>query len=366
MKQQYDSARASSPVFVIGYMHSGTTMLLNIIRNHSAFFSSHGETKYFDYLPQVRAAYPCLESDAELYDLILFIADTIENGWNFGQREATPRNSLRIAPVLDQVLEKAREQRDYGTIFRLVFDSYTQLSGKARWLEKTPTHVYHVDRIVRSIPDSLFVEIVRDPRDVLASKSTRRKTVWSTDRYIPAQRPHKHLEKAYDPFWDALAWKSAIVAGRKARTRYQHRVLTLRYEDLVDSPEAEVRAMCDFLDLQFGPHMLDVSSGNPADCIKQRDKSERGIRSDSRGRWRTVLTPPELALCQLLCANEMSEKGYERAAVSFTHRLQIPIILMRSVPEFVVRLSRRWRLGGTRLMWNVLGNYLKRFLHLVR
>ena len=35
------------PIFIVGYMHSGTSMLQHALGSHGQLFSTRGETKYF-------------------------------------------------------------------------------------------------------------------------------------------------------------------------------------------------------------------------------------------------------------------------------------------------------------------------------
>lgn len=353
----------SKPIFVVGYMHSGTTLLRNILQRNTAVFSGGGETKYFDYLPIFRRTYPNLGDDLVLQNFIIFVVGIVKNGYKFRSGGRDRFKSTDISNEdLDALLTRARRNREHGAVFRAVFDHLAQMAGKTQWLEKTPTHVFHVDRIVRSIPNARFVEIVRDPRDILASKKTRRLTVWKTDRYKPEQKLIKHQEKAYDPFWDSLAWKSAIRAGWSAREKYPDRVLSIRYEDLVSDVEAKVLEICDFLKLEFQSEMLNVSPGIPAEWGRRRNS---GVHADSIGRWQRVLKPAEVALCQWLVKGEMHRLGYSRAPSAFVDQAKIPFLILKSIFEFFQRLFRRWRLGGFSYFVNVLINYCKRFRTLV-
>src|SRR5690606_25266583 len=114
---------------------------------------------------------------------------------------------------------------------------------------KTPNHIHYLDAILRTCPSAKIMEIVRDPRDVLASKKTRRETVWTTDRYRPEERERKHLEKAYDPLWDAISWRSAIQAGNRTYRTHPEQIQRIRYEDLVAQPKQVVRQICEFLEI---------------------------------------------------------------------------------------------------------------------
>ena len=77
------------PVFVIGYMRSGTSLLRNILASHPAVFASPGETKYFEYETTIRHLYPDLNDDQVLTSLITTLADIVNNG-RVGKLETDP------------------------------------------------------------------------------------------------------------------------------------------------------------------------------------------------------------------------------------------------------------------------------------
>ncbi|MGH9941825.1 MAG: sulfotransferase family protein [Pyrinomonadaceae bacterium] len=353
------------PIFVVGYMHSGTTLLLKILGRHSTVFAGGGETKFFECLPMIRHAYPDLANDETLRRYVAFVLGIVERG--FRMDPAAAQGDTNGRATLDdgqfaELFAQAQRQRDYTAIFRLASDHLARLAGKGRWLEKTPTHVLQIDQIIDSVPGALFVEIVRDPRDVLASKKTRRASVWASDRFAPEQRSFKHLEKAYDPLWDSLSWKSAVRAGHGAQRRHAGRVFSLRYEDLVAAPEQHVRAVCEFLGLEFEPGMLQVAARNSAE---RGEVTGEGIAADAVGRWRRTLTPAETALCQSLLKAELDRLEYARVDTDLAARARMPALAAKSLFEFSQRLSRRWRMGGTIYSLNVLGVYWKRLLKLV-
>ncbi|GAH22672.1 unnamed protein product, partial [marine sediment metagenome] len=109
-----------------------------------------------------------------------------------------PRVNILSESEIEIIIAQAGCERSHERIIPLVFESLMYKGGKTRWLEKTPTHVFYIDDILLSVPDAKFVEIVRDPRAVLASKKRRRETVWP-ERYVPKQQKFKNLEKSYDP-----------------------------------------------------------------------------------------------------------------------------------------------------------------------
>ncbi len=355
------NAAANTPVFVVGYMHSGTTLLHNILAAHPAVFAAADETRYFAYLPFLSGLYSPLSDDGVLDDLALLLADLIQRGqparlrslprrWRPGPEDA----ALSAADLA--AIRTAAQPRTYGTVFRAVFDHLAACAGKTRWLEKTPQHIFLIDEILRSVPDARFVEIVRDPRDILASKKKRKQAVRTVTQFDPAEQRIRTLERVYDPFWDALEWRLAVRAGQDARRAHSERLHTLRYEDLVAQPEPTMQAVCAFLGLDFAPEMLDVRWWNTA----EGDRSDRrGIVADALGRWAQTLTPPEVALAQRVAGGPFRRAGYVPAPTPLRAWLGMPWLLVRAGAGLVERLIRRWQLGGPRFLLNTLVNYGK-------
>ncbi|MGH2698219.1 MAG: sulfotransferase family protein, partial [Actinomycetota bacterium] len=247
-------ASSGGRIFVVGYMHSGTTLLLNVIRRNPAVFTTGRETKFFDRLAMIRQAYPDLSDDRVLEDFTRFVLHIVGSGYRLG-RDPTPPGSapIRLSDAqFEELLSDVSESRQYAETFSIVQDQLARMAGKSHWLEKTPAHVFHIDHIARVIPDSRFVVAVRDPRDILASKKVRRAAIW-TDKYRREERAYKSLIKSYDPVWDALSWRAAARAGVAAEQAHPDRVMTIRYEDLVSQPTAVVGSLCDFLGLDFKP-----------------------------------------------------------------------------------------------------------------
>lgn len=349
----------NAPVFVVGYMHSGTTLLHNILAAHPAVFAAADETRYFAYLPFLSGLYPDLGDDGVMDDLALLLADLIQHGQPARLRSLPRRWRPEIAALSAAdlaAIRAAAQPRTYGAVFRAVFDHLAARAGKTRWLEKTPQHVFLIGEILRSVPDARFVEIVRDPRDILASKKKRKQSIRTATQLDPAERRVRSLERVYDPFWDALEWRLAVRAGQDVRRAHPDRLHTLRYEDLVTQPEPTARAVCDFLGLDFAAEMLDVRWWNTA----EGDRSDRkGIVADALGRWAQTLAPAEVALAQRVAGGPFRRAGYTPAPTPFRAWLGMPWLLVRAGAGLVERLIRRWQLGGPRFLLNTLVNYGK-------
>lgn len=342
------SARTPDPIFVVGYMHSGTTLVLNLLGNHPELFCAPEETKFFLHPSLARAEV------AATGDMDAYVSSLITRGVGF--RTADRPGRRRTTAAVDSDLE-------LGRAFRAAMDGLAHRAGRRRWVEKTPAHVFHTDRIVRAIPDAVFVEIIRDPRDVLASKKTRLAAAAAPEG-LPPGRAMRAQEQSFDPLWDALSWRSAVRAGAAGARRQPGRWHRLRYEDLVAHGDRVARELLAFLGLAVVPGMLDVPRGAPADLGQAQVGP--GISTTSVGRWSDVLTPAEVALCERAAGREMEALGYRRTYPAVAAPAIAATLARRSLPELAGRLVRRYRTGGLPYVREIAAGYAARLRSLLR
>ncbi|HNB52244.1 MAG TPA: sulfotransferase [Anaerolineales bacterium] len=348
------------PIFIVGYMHSGTTLLLDILSRHSKIFASKGETKFFEILPMIKHSFPDLNDPTIKKNFLIYCLHNILLGDQIFLEQPISQDTILPKVEFSDLFQKLQPFTDYALIYTFVFEYLAKRAGKTYWLEKTPTHIFAIDQIIKYAPTTSFIEVVRDPRAVLASKKVRRASVW-TDRYTETQRPIKNFEKAYDPLWDTISWKSAIRAGLRAGRHYPHSIFHVRYEDLVTEKEATLHKVCEFLALPYEPTILDVSTGNTA-YVSEKDFM--GISDKFVSRWKNELVSGEINFPQLVARSEMQIHGYPMVATSFSSWMLSIGYFFKSLLEFFVRLYRRYRLGGTQYLKTVIKNYQSRFKQL--
>ncbi len=354
-----------APVFVVGYMHSGTTLLHNMLAAHPSVFAAADETRFFGYLPLITELYPDLGDDGTLADLIAMVMDLIAHGdparLRAAPRRYRPAGYDDAGDAIAAVIDAIGPDRRYGMVFRRTFEHLARRAGKTRWLEKTPQHVFTIDDILRDIPGARFVEIVRDPRDILASKKKRKQAM--RGKVATQADQIKALERVYEPLWESLEWRLALRAGQQAAARYPDRLHSLRYEDLVADPERVLAAACAFAGLEFSPDMLDVRWWNTA----EGDRSGRtGVVSDAVGRWQRSLSASEVAVCQRVTGAQLRRAGYPVVPVPARAWPGALWLAIRAGFGLIDRLIRRWRLGGTPFLKNTLKNYARELRKLVR
>lgn len=348
------SEKPSGPIFVVGYMRSGTTLLTDILKRNREVYGTKAETAFFTYARLLIQRYPDLADDAILRDYMQFLRRMIHYGFNIDP--SADDIDFSIPPDL---WDWARQHRDHNALFVGLLDYLAASGGNRRWLEKTPSHIYSIDAILAVCPNAQLVEIVRDPRGVLASKKSRKlslKTNRCASHAGGPPDPKRGRTWAYTALWDLLSWRAAVRAGQAAHRQYADQITRIRYRDLVSDPEGNARRLCDFLGLDFYPEMLDIKTHN----APHRLNSDRGVTAESVDRWTTVLSPGEIALCNLLVRAEMKALGFELAPFSLAGTLQLPFLVLANSLQLLPRLLKRWRVLGTSQFLHQLDSYRKR------
>lgn len=141
---------------------------------------------------------------------------------------------------------------------RAFYAAYARRHGAARAGDKTPAYLDKMPLIARLLPESVFIHIIRDGRDVAAS--------WAETWFAPSRDPATLLDR----------WAGMIAAARAASPGLA--VHEVRYEELVTRPADTLRRICAAIDLAYDPAMCD-----PAPAA-HRLLAEHGDRHDAQGR----------------------------------------------------------------------------------
>jgi hypothetical protein len=149
-------------------------------------------------------------------------------------------------------------------------------------------------------PEGRFIHLIRDGRNGALS-------------YVKERFGPKTVGEA------AIWWKRAVVTGRNAGKRLgDGRYREIRYETLVESPEATLRDLSEFIDVSFNEGMLryfdradDFLSGPDLDASAHQNL-RRAPTANIRD-WREEMSREDVAVFESIAGDLLSELGYERA-----------------------------------------------------
>ncbi len=244
LKNRFSGIRIlKPPIFIVGCGHSGTTMLRHVLSMHPNIYAVPYEGRIF-FHPNIK----------------IRIADAV---WSF-----------------------------------------TAISnGKSRWLEKTPSHIYHLDRIFQLYPESRVLLVIRDGRDVAVSLNKR----WSD--FERSVRRWVEDNRAGGPYWNHPGIKKVF------------------YEQLISDFECQMQAICTFIDEPFDNTFLNFSDGTSMvqvnDAISiQNGAQPRELRNkqiakglyNANGRWIVEMTEDQKAIFKQIAGEMLIEYGYVKDA----------------------------------------------------
>ncbi len=192
-------------------------------------------------------------------------------------------------------------QQGYRFAVEAPFRAFARQQGKERWGDKTAPYVHHIDEILAIWPDARVINLARDGRDVGLSVMR-----------LPFG--------ANTPLSAAEDWVAGIEAGLRAEASYPDNVLTVRYEDVVLEPQAQVRRLCAFTALTFSEDLLELerTPRNKIDPFQQdfHPNVYSGINARSVGKWRTQMTGRAQAVFAAVAGPQLERLGYDLGATT--------------------------------------------------
>lgn len=341
-----NSPDSSGPIFIMGHLHSGSTLLQGILGRHPQIYRAGGETRFFWHLSVIKSEFPDLQDDQTLGDYLVYLVALILTGYSqlnyHGSR--AHMSSILVENGIDQskldaLYGQVNSQRQHEAIFVSTYDFLARDAGKVRWLDKHPGMTAQFSQIHEAAPTGRVIEVLRDPRDILASKKRRQKT-----------------GGYYDPYWDTLSWKSDVRGAALVHQQFPQYILPVRYEDLVSDPERVLRRICAFLGLDYSEDMLEVGWVNSTTAADSA-AGKRNISTAAIGKWRKDLSQSEVLIAQRVGAREMAQHDYELIDVPASQYPAAGALMVRSSGEFFTRLYKRWQRAGLSGVKNDLEGY---------
>lgn len=282
------AGRAPAP-FVVGVGRSGTTLLRMMLDAHPQL-AIPAETHF---APAVRA----FERGGAEAAVAAILGNGLWADYGLQADELVRRVGLR-------------RPTGVGEVMRVFYELYAESRGKPRWGDKSPNYVTVMTYLQELLPEARFIHVIRDGRDVALSTMS----LWfGPDDVAGVARE-----------WSE---KLAVAQRQAGELDFYHE---LRYEDLVGDPEISLRRVCDFLDLEWRPAMLEYHRTAEVRLAEFGDLRRNGRligaaerraihrllvqppRPDRSGRWRTEMSVADRELFAGIAAETLDAYGYER------------------------------------------------------
>ena len=268
-------------VFIIGAPRSGTTWLQIML-----------------------GAHPMVCTTVELRLFNKYTAPWIQS-WN--EEKKIMEHGLRVGLPF---LWTEDEFYDFLRYFlNRVYENVLRTNPKATHiLDKHPGYSGYTEDIIKLLPNSYFIHLIRDGRDVAVSLKAASKNMGFATNTI---------EKA------ASRWKERVNEALQAR-KFKQRYMEIRYEDLLTAGTTTMKSVFDFCGLSIGSSELEtIIAQHSFEKMKTERKAqsqnirlpENFYRKGGSGNWKEALTTDEKQLFaaqadHLLCELGYAEKGW--------------------------------------------------------
>jgi hypothetical protein len=204
---------------------------------------------------------------------------------------------------LQRVLASDRSEK---AIFDLLMEFYA--AGKPIRGEKTPAHIFCVPMILDWFPDAKFIHMIRDPRGVFASQRSKLAKIPRATALHKLFRLNTVTYEAFMALQINIHWTRVVQLHQQYQRLFPSRYIALKFEDLLSKPEAELRKLCTFLDIDFSDKMLERRVVNTS--FKQTHQGVAGFDASVATRWKDLVGPRTKRWFTWSCEKRLVELGY--------------------------------------------------------
>jgi hypothetical protein len=238
---------------------------------------------------------------------------------------------------LREILLSLSGNISYGNMCKAVYWHYQSLFDKKKILrigDKNPGYALYIHLLAQIFPEAKFIHLTRDYRD----------------NHLSLARVEFEL-----PFISLTTykWKYFYKTITDCQKTMPERFATIRYEDLVNNPHEEMKALCDFLELPFDESVFSFYLKKeafkklyPEDQVNKIHASLMNPLTNSKsGLWKTQLTNRQKAIADYTVGLVGQQAGYQRSYTkhNFTIRLLAqPGIMAGRLIYFTTHLVNRF------------------------
>lgn len=290
------------PIFLLGAHKSGTSLLRSLLDGHPELFVIPFEAHFFELASfwvdyRLRRTYPPT----------LSLDRTREGYTELVRQYNTTRDLLGDNDLVGKLNPEAMEQEMAAcpaeTLPELIAcftaSTYKSLVGEAmpshlRIVEKSVENAEFASDLRHMFPDAKFIHIVRNPYANLVAIRRKR-----------GRKRYPFIGPGFRALYNSYYY---LYRNRRLIDDYQ----VVRYEDLLQQPEATIRSVAEFLEIEFVDSLLQPTSlGEPWKGNSSRGLTFSGVSAANLDLWRQEITPLEIHYVTLHFGFLLADYGYE-------------------------------------------------------
>ena len=279
--------KPSRPVLMIPLRRCGSHAL-RLRLNFSPEFYSPYPLHVVDFMPLI-PLYGDLGDDRRYFQ---FVIDVL--GLQAVSPVKWPDVTFDIIPFFEKIKNLPR---DIHVIALEMLLQAANKQGAHIAMDKSLDNVHDWPRLAELYPDMLFLNVVRDPRAQVSSMN--RAIIYEFDSLLNAQ-----------------IWARAFSASDQLAKTYPDRILTIRFEDFISHEQQTLQKICQFMEIQFLPEMLEIAKSEEALRISKQsalwESNSSAPIPANIDKFKKNLTDLEINLIETVTGKWMDQYGYTR------------------------------------------------------
>ena len=276
---------------MIGTQRSGSNLMrlmLNQIPTIEAPHPPHILQRLMPLLP----AYADLSDDATFKQLVDDVCRLVE-------LNPVPWEGV----VLDrQDIAKRCTQNSLVAVFSAVYDVLAETRGAQTWCCKSLANVHYVAEINEYLPKAKYLYLYRDGRDVACSFK----------KAVVGQKHFYHI---------AQDWAKAQRTALSMREKFdESQFFSISYEALTGATEDSLKALCQFLEVDYNPSMMSFHESseakNTASSSSLWNNVTKPIMNQNTKKFLKQASEEDVKIFELVAGDVLDKLGYERTQTS--------------------------------------------------
>jgi hypothetical protein len=199
-------------------------------------------------------------------------------------------------------IAKRAQTRSLMGVFEAVYDQAAEAQGAQTWCCKSLANIKFLPAIETHFNNARYIYLYRDGRDVAVSF---RNAVVGEKHFYHIARDWAQTQKL------ALTMEPHIGPDRFFR---------VKYEDMVEEPEAMMTRLCEFLDMEYQPDMLNFHESDEAHRAAQSSdlwgNVNQPIMKGNTGKYHTEASEEDIRIFESAAGEVLDELGYRRSVVA--------------------------------------------------
>ncbi len=268
------------PVFIGGCGRSGTTLLGAMLSTHSQCLATPESKFIFEVYRS------CMRESGT--NEVVTALNKIAEHWSFKIWDININSTVST----EQAFWDA-----YPELIKWLVKQYARKVDKTNpeiWIDHTPNGTSQAITLLGLFPDAKIIHMIRDGRAAAASVMN---LDWGPNTVATAAK------------W----WMKKVAQGLVAESFFgPERIKQIRYENLILKPEATLKEICAFLQIEYQPEMVS-GTGFQVPQYTARQHALVGQKPNV-GRlqaWKKELTPRQIEIFESIALNFLSGLGYE-------------------------------------------------------